>query len=66
MATVVNNSERAITIIDVMLTPGVPTEVKDEYLDNPVVQVLMEYKTEHNVPILTIADAQIAGQEKLI
>jgi hypothetical protein len=42
MALVVNKSERAITIIDVLLSPGVPTEMPEDYLDHPSVEVYFD------------------------
>jgi hypothetical protein len=54
MAVVVNNSERAITIIDVLVAPGMPTELQDERLNHPGVQSLMHQMTERNVPVLVI------------
>lgn len=54
MTVVVNNSERAITIIDVLLVPGMPTELQDERLDHPSVRSLFQQVTEHNLPVLVI------------
>jgi hypothetical protein len=54
MPLVLNNSERAITIIDVLLVPGVPTELQDDRLSHPGVQSLMHQVTERNVPVLVI------------
>jgi hypothetical protein len=54
MVLVVNNSERAITIIDILLTPGKPTELPDEYYEHPGVQVYTKELTERNVPIIAI------------
>jgi hypothetical protein len=66
MAVVVNNSVRAITIIDVLLTPGIQTEIKDEYLDHPGVQKLFKEVTEHNVPVLVIVEEKQPQEHELL
>jgi hypothetical protein len=58
MTLVVNNSERAITIIDVLLSPGVPTDIQDAYLKHPGVQSLLNQKTDKNVPVLIVIEEQ--------
>lgn len=58
MVLMVNNSERVITLIDTMLTPGQPTEVEDDYLNHPGVQRIMKDVTERNVPVLVIVEDQ--------
>jgi hypothetical protein len=45
MGLVVNKTERAITAIDVLLSPGVPTEMPDEYFDHPSVEAMLDYGT---------------------
>jgi hypothetical protein len=54
MVLMVNNSERVITIVDVLLTPGQPVDVKDEYLNHPGVQKTMKDFTERRLPVLAI------------
>jgi hypothetical protein len=41
---VVNNSERAIIVSDVMLVPTVPIDIGDEVLEHPRVKELFETK----------------------
>jgi hypothetical protein len=63
MTLVVNNSERAITIIDVLLSPGVPTDIQDAYLKHPGVQSLLKQLTEHKVPVLAIVEEESSQKE---
>lgn len=40
----VNKSERAITITNIMLVPLEPKDVPDEILEHPRIKELLEYK----------------------
>lgn len=42
MVKLVNNSERAITIVDVLLSPGQPKEVSQDLYNHPSVQSMLK------------------------
>jgi hypothetical protein len=68
MGLVVNKTERAITVIDVLLSPGVPTEMPDEYFDHPSVEAMLDYgsleEMDEDSPPPTVQEAKPKEEPK--